>query len=146
MVLIQKAALCHGKVIADLALQLWPHHGKEELREEFEALLTCEDAAVFLAISDGCPIGFSQCQLRRDYVEGTDTSPVGYLEGIYVAPEYRKSGTARRLLDACESWAKSAGCKEFASDCELGNAESLSFHLSMGFEEANRIICFAKKL
>lgn len=35
---------------------------------------------------------------------------------------------------------------EFASDCELGNEESLAFHLKLGFKEANRIICFAKSL
>ncbi len=27
-------------------------------------------------------VGFTQCQLRYDYVEGTKTSPVGYLERI----------------------------------------------------------------
>ena len=91
-------------------------------------------------------MGFAQCQLRRDYVEGTETSPVGYLEGIYVVEECRKKGIAGALLDACESWAREKGCAEFASDCELENAQSLRFHLSMGFEEANRIICFTKKL
>lgn len=25
---------------------------------------------------DGCAVGFAQCGLRRDYVEGTDSSPV----------------------------------------------------------------------
>ena len=146
MVLIQKAELCHGKTISTLALQLWPHHGKEELQEEFEALLNCDDAAVFLAFSGEEAVGFAQCQLRRDYVEGTGSSPVGYLEGIYVMPMYRKSGLARRLLAACENWAKEAGCREFASDCELSNTESAAFHLGVGFEEANRIICFVKKL
>ena len=37
-------------------------------------------------------------------------------------------------------------CREFASDCELSNLESLAFHLRLGFVEANRIICFTKKL
>ena len=37
------------------------------------------------ADEDGRPAGFAQCQLRRDYVEGTKTSPVGYPEGIFVA-------------------------------------------------------------
>lgn len=50
------------------------------------------------------------------------------------------------MLLACENWAKTMGCKEFASDCELDNEESLQFHLKMGFEEVNRIICFTKKL
>ena len=92
------------------------------------------------------PVGFAQCQLRHDYVEGTESSPVGYLEGIYVAEEYRKHGIARELLSVCETWAKGKGCAEFASDCELENTQSLQFHLNVGFEEANRIICFTKKL
>lgn len=50
------------------------------------------------------------------------------------------------MLEACQKWAKQQGCTEFASDCELDNKESLQFHLQMGFEEANKIICFTKKL
>ena len=59
---------------------------------------------------------------------------------------YRHRGYARKLLTACECWAKEMGCTEFASDCELGNNVSLAFHLNLGFVEASRIICFAKKL
>ena len=91
-------------------------------------------------------MGFAQCQLRHDYVEGTDSSPVGYLEGIYVIPSCRHRGIAGVLLAACERWAVKMGCTEFASDCELDNLESLAFHKSAGFTEANRIICFTKKL
>lgn len=36
------------------------------------------------------PIGFAQCQLRCDYVEGTKTTPVGYLEGIFIKDGYRR--------------------------------------------------------
>lgn len=50
------------------------------------------------------------------------------------------------LSKACEKWAIGMGCKEFASDCELDNKESLKFHLAIGFTEANRIICFTKQL
>ena len=103
-------------------------------------------AAFFLAFEQERAVGFAQCQLRHDYVEGTDSSPVGYLEGIYVADGYRKQGIAKAHLKACENWAKTKGCSEFASDCELSNLQSLHFHLSMGFEEANRIVCFTKKL
>lgn len=57
-----------------------------------------------------------------------------------------KQGNAILLLTACENWAKEQGCLEFASDCELINAKSLDFHKSMGFFEANRIICFTKTI
>lgn len=46
----------------------------------------------------------------------------------------------------CEKWAKEKGCSEFASDCQLVNEESLRFHMALGFEEANRIICLRKDI
>ena len=119
---------------------------RSEMCSEMGEILAKLDAAFFLAYAEKVPIGFAQCQLRHDYVEGTDSSPVGYLEGIYVTESYRHHGIAKRLLHACEAWAKEQGCTEFASDCELDNTQSLQFHLNVGFEEANRIICFTKKL
>lgn len=92
------------------------------------------------------PIGFAQCQLRYDYVEGAKTSPVGYLEGIFIKEGYRNKGYAKELLAECEVWAKGNGCQEFASDCEIDNIDSVQFHKAMNFTEANRIICFTKKL
>ena len=144
--MIQKAEIKDLPILAELACQLWPDHTVEEMHTDFAENLAKSDAAFFLAYAEETAIGFAQCQLRYDYVEGTDSSPVGYLEGIYVADGYRQQGFARELLSACEIWAKSKGCTEFASDCELDNMQSLQFHLNVGFEEANRIICFTKKL
>lgn len=143
--------ICRAKIedavtTAKLAVQMWTSHTVREMTEEFEALIANPECAVFLAIEDGAEVGFAQCQLRHDYVEGTDSSPVGYLEGIFIEAAYRRRGLSKALLSACEGWAKEMGCSEFASDCELDNEESLAFHLSLGFDEASRIICFAKKL
>lgn len=142
--MIRKAEEKDLKRAMDLALALWPGHAPEEMEEGLAKVLT--EGAVFLAFVQERAVGFAQCQLRRDYVEGTDSSPVGYLEGIYVAEDCRKQGYARELLRACEDWAREVGCAEFASDCELDNVQSLKFHLKVGFQEANRIICFTKKL
>ena len=133
-------------MVAQLAAQLWTSQTTEEFKEEFDVLLDRSDAAVFLCLAEDKPVGFAQCQLRYDYVEGTETSPVGYLEGVFVEEEYRNQGYAAKLLAACEQWAKDKGCTEFASDCELENTQSLAFHLRCGFQEANRIICFTKRL
>ena len=141
--MIRKAESADFGVLTDMALKLWPDHDREEMYEELSSLMAKPDAAFFLGENAS---GFAQCQLRYDYVEGTESSPVGYLEGIYVAESCRRKGLARELLAACENWAREQGCREFASDCELTNSQSLRFHLSLGFEEANRIICFAKKL
>ena len=144
--MIRKAELNDLSILAELFCKLWPHHTAGEMLAEYGVGMANPEAAFFLAYAEETAIGFAQCQLRHDYVEGTESSPVGYLEGIYVADEYRKQGVARELLSACESWAKAKGCTEFASDCELTNTESLQFHLNVGFEEANRIICFTKQI
>ena len=144
--MIRKAEMNDAKTVAELAVRLWPEHTVEELETEFCELLADEGCAVFLAEQDGEAVGFAQCQLRHDYVEGTDSSPVGYLEGVFVAEPYRNKRIASAFLKACEDWAKRQGCTEFASDCELTNTESLRFHLAAGFTEANRIICFVKEL
>lgn|GEM_PF-71780 len=140
------ASAADAGTVAGLACMLWPEHTQEELEAEFEALLENKDAAVFLYRKQGKVVGFAQCGLRHDYVEGTETSPVGYLEGIYVTEGERRRGIARRLLAACRVWAKSRGCTEFASDCSLENTQSRLFHQAVGFREANRIIAFVRKL
>ena len=131
---------------AKLACMLWESHEFDEMTEEMHGFIADKESAVFLAFEKEEAVGFAQCALRRDYVEGTNSSPVGYLEGIFVTESHRRRGYAKLLLAACQVWAKEKGCREFASDCELVNEESLRFHLKMGFEEANRIICFTKQL
>ena len=117
-----------------------------ELINEFSEIMTNGKSQFFLQYENNVPIGFAQCQLRYDYVEGTSTSPVGYLEGIFVKEGNRNKGYAKKLLAECEAWARESGCHEFASDCEIDNIDSFHFHKAMNFTEVNRIICFTKKL
>lgn len=144
--MLRKAELKDSNALAKLALLLWPNHTFEKLHADIEPLLTNPNAAFFLYYVGELPVGFAQYQLRHDYVEGTESSPVGYLEGVFVLECHRKRGIAAQLLTQCERWAAEQGCAEFASDCELDNAESYAFHLKCGFREANRVICFSKKL
>ncbi len=144
--MIYKATTKDTFSIAKMAIKMWTEYTVDELVKELEDIIEYKESAIFLFAIDNQAVGFAQCQLRNDYVEGTDTSPVGYLEGIFVERKFRHSGVAKKLLTRCEEWAKEKGCVEFASDCELDNNASLEFHLSMGFAEANRIICFTKQL
>ena len=144
--MIKKAGKDDLMVIAELAVQMWKEHTIQDLADEFLSIVSKDDAQLFIKYVQDVPIGFVQCQLRHDYVEGTETSPVGYLEGIFIKEEFRHKGFAKELLNECEKWAREKGCKEFASDCELANECSMKFHLAMGFEEANRVICFTKEL
>lgn len=144
--MIRKANMNDLPVLTELALELWSSHAADKMYYDLGKIMTAGESVFFLAYAEQTPVGFAQCQLRHDYVEGTETSPVGYLEGIYVKPDMQGRGGAKALLKACESWSASWGCTEFASDCELDNTASLAFHLKMGFEEASRNIHFAKKI
>lgn len=103
--------------------------------------------AVFVARDDADPrpLGFAEISLRG-YAEGCLTSPVGYLEGWYVAEHARRRGVGAALLAAGERWAASKGCSEFASDAELDNQASLDAHAALGFEPVADIRCFRKSI
>ncbi len=143
---IRQASISDLEVVAHLARLLWGEDRSEELQNEFAELLPRDDVGIFLAMHDDVPVGFAQCQLRYDYVEGTQTSPVGYLEGVLVKENWRRQGVARELVAACQAWAKTKGSREFASDCELANMQSQALHRALGFVEVNRIVCFVKTI
>lgn len=144
--MIRKAEIKDLVAAAEMAVLMWNSHSIEDFVDEFADVVNHKESEIFLKFVQEIPVGFAQCGLRHDYVEGTNSSPVGYLEGIFIKEEYRRRGYAKELLAACEQWAKEQGCTEFASDCELSNKDSFAFHKNVGFEEANRIICFKKKL
>lgn len=144
--MVRKATNCDSRVLAEMAIQMWDSSTIDDLEREFIETLHKEQTAFFIKYTNSFPAGFAQCGLRNDYVEGTESSPVEYLEGIFVKKEYRHNGYAKELLLSCEEWAKKMGCTEFANDCELSNVGSLQFHIAVGFEESNRIICFRKRI
>ena len=132
--------------LAELVRMIWPDHSLEELKRIVKDYMDSDSSAVFSESVNGQAVGAALCCLRCDYVEGCETSPVGYLEGVSVDERFRRRGIAKKLVSECEQWAREKGCTEFASDCELTNAASLDFHLGIGFQEENRIICFKKML
>ena len=146
MLSIRQAGEADIDLTTEFFMRLWPEHVYEELREEIAEAIEKDGVAVYLAYYNRRPAGVAECSIRREYVEGTSGGPVGYLEGIYVLPDYRRKGIAGSLLRCCENWAKARGCTEFASDCAVDNIESYDFHLGVGFSEASRIICFTKEL
>ena len=135
-----------AEALAGLVKTVWSEHTEEALVRIIKEYMDSDESAVFAEKRDENFIGVALCCLRHDYVEGCATSPVGYLEGVSVKEPYRNQGVARRLVEECEQWAREKGCREFASDCALDNTVSLNFHLQIGFQEQNRIICFKKVL
>jgi len=125
---------------------LWPDGGTDaELLHEMERALAYPDICVqFMAFCGEQAVGFAEAAVRRDAVNGATVSPVGFLEGLYVVPEARRRGVARRLVQAVIDWALAAGFTELASDALLENTASHAMHRAFGFEEAERVVCFRR--
>ena len=64
---------------------MWTDNDLKDPEKEFCELTMIDEAACFLKYVDDKPIAFAQCGLRHDYVEGTESSPIGYLEGVFVS-------------------------------------------------------------
>jgi len=88
--MIKTAKIEDSITVTKLAFSLWPDHIFDELKNEMEETLLDKNAMIALSFNDNTPIGFAQCQLRHDYVDGTESSPVGYLEGIFVGDSLQR--------------------------------------------------------
>ena len=131
-----------------LRLQLWPDCPREQHLEEMASFLREPTRFVQFIVRDpgGRGLGFAEASIRTDYVNGTSSSPVAYLEGLYVAPEARGRGIARSLVLAVSEWAVAAGCPELASDTQPENLVSQAVHTRLGFVETERAVFFSKSL
>lgn len=118
---------------------LWPDCEDREA----DALLATPSTRSFVFVAEGS--GGDLCGWAelgtRPYAEGCTTSPVAYLEGIWVDEAHRRAGVARSLVDAALEWARRRGLSEMASDYAPDNGASAAFHSAAGFEVADRAIC-----
>ena len=125
---------------------LWPG-GPEAEQASAMADALARGHYVRLAVSSGgSPVGFVEASKRADYVNGTSSSPVAFLEGLYVVPEARRQGIARALVESVAEWAVRQGCSELASDSLLDNTAAHAAHRALGFEETERVVAFRKRL
>ena len=142
-------AIAHSDVLRWYQMRriYWPDSTENKLQQEMTAIFenakynqvyVCEiethDIVAFIEIS------------FRQRMRGCAVSPVAYIEGLYVEPNYRMQGIAKALVTEAENWAKRCGCKEIALDVSLENATNRLFQDKLGFVEADRIITYKKKL
>jgi aminoglycoside 6'-N-acetyltransferase I len=124
---------------------LWPDaSAAEQLSGMADAI--ARGHYVRIATVDGSALGLVEAAKRVDYVNGTSSSPVAFVEGLYVAPQVRRRGIARALVEAVARWASREGCTELASDALLDNRTAHAVHHALGFEETERVVYFRRPL
>jgi len=96
----------------------WPD-GADDHAQEIAAFFagTLEEPVEVLIAEDEehTVIGFAELSIRTD-LPGLDGHRGGYVEGLYIRPEFRGGNAARRLLQESRHWARQKGCTIFASD------------------------------
>ena len=124
---------------------IWPDAPDEYMTFDMDDILADDDYMVIFACDGDRPIGLTEARIR-DYGEGCETSPVGYLEGWFVQEEYRGKRIAGMMTQAAENWISEKGCSEVASDTWLDNESSIRAHVNMGYYEVERLVHFVKQL
>jgi len=81
--------------------------------------------------------GFIETSLRQN-ASKCKSSPVGYIESLYVDFDIRRNGIARDLVSESEKWVIEKKCSEFAVDTDPKENGSIAFYLSCGFTEVDR--------
>jgi aminoglycoside 6'-N-acetyltransferase I len=125
---------------------LWPHENAVRMGLELDSLLASPGKPVFvLERQEGGLGGFLEAG-TREYADGCQTSPVGYIEGWFVDVDLRGRGLGRALVSAAETWARAQGLHEIASDTALANNDGRMAHLALGYSERERSIHFSKSV
>jgi aminoglycoside 6'-N-acetyltransferase I len=132
----------------DLRMALWQDATAEEHRAYMAIALAQPERFLQLMMYDARrePVGFIEGSIRSDHVNGTESSPVGFVEGVYVLPAWRRQGIARQLFAAIGDWARARGCRELASDALIENEASQRAHRALGFRETERVVYFTRAL
>lgn len=130
---------------AFLRCLLWPDQSPESHQQELEQLAGETYCGWKIMGSDQVAIGFAEASIRP-FANGCKSQPVGFLEGIWVHPDFRRQGVGRILCEQVEEWIKSKGVDEMGSDSLISNGDSIASHHSWGFEETERVVYFSKKL
>jgi aminoglycoside 6'-N-acetyltransferase I len=124
---------------------IWPEAPDEYLNFDMDEILTNDKYYAIFACDGDKPIGLTEVQIK-DYGEGCETSPIGYLEGWFVQEEYRGQAIVGIMTKVAEGWVREKGCTEMASDTWLDNESSIRAHVKMGYSEVERLVHFVKQL
>lgn len=137
--------------LLDLCTQLWPDEPGEELAGHIGAVLEGRPRStlplvLFVAEIDAAVVGFVEVGLRS-HAQGCDgLRAVGFIEGWFVVPQFRRRGVGRALVARAEQWSREQGAVEIASDTWLDHQLSIDAHQALGYEVVERCTQFRKSL
>ncbi|MDH5178314.1 MAG: GNAT family N-acetyltransferase [Gammaproteobacteria bacterium] len=82
----------------------------------------------------------------RNIVDGCLSSPVAYLEGLYLTEAERGKGHGKQAIDLICQWCVENGFSELATDTQSGNTKAQLFYTRLGFKEIDRVVEYRLEL
>jgi len=125
---------------------LFPDCPDERHQLETDQILSSNGTVLVAETSAFELVGFAELSIRTDHVEGTEDSPVPYLEGWFVEAAHRSQGIGKALVKAAAEFSLQAGYAELGSDTDLDNSHSIQIHKKIGFKEVGKTVHFVKSL
>ena len=83
-------------------------------------------------------VGLSNRRLVATVMSGYEGHR-GWINYLAVAPEYRRQGFGRRMIDAAEVRLRELGCPKINLQIRRSNAQAVNFYRSLGFLEDESI-------
>lgn len=112
-----------------------------ELHAALEKIMRSEDAALFVAESDGHVVGLAEVYLRHDEPDPAIVAHCyGYLQSLMVDPAFRRRGIATQLMAAAEGWAKAHGAVEVRLQTWEFAGDPLPFYDHLGYRTLRRTL------
>ncbi|NJN80465.1 MAG: GNAT family N-acetyltransferase [Anaerolineales bacterium] len=142
---IRKVTAAEKEAWLQMRKGVWPEADDDYLLYDMDEILASEIDLIFMAFINDQPAGMIETSVR-EYAEGCESSPVGYIEAWFVYGDFRRTGVAGVLVQAAENWAREKGCTEMGSDTWLDNEASIRAHQKLGYHEVDRLVHFMKQL
>lgn len=125
--------------VHDLHVAAEPEHYRPtddaEVAERFAALIDGGRKVIVLAELDGAAVGYVVAQFIDTEVNAF--APVrrfALVDQLAVAPEVRRTGTGRALMQAAEDEARARGYPSLVLDVRAHNEDARVFYEALGFE------------
>ena len=102
-------------------------------RPHAEHVMDSQENAVFVAEdAEGRVLGYA---VAGGATTMLTPAPFGFLYDLWVAPEARRRGVARRLAEHVAAWCRARGFRRMKLEVGAGNATARALYASLGFSE-----------
>ena len=106
---------------------------ERHFRPHAAKVIDSRDNAIFIAeSSDGRPLGYAILGPASTMLTPI---PFAFVYDLWVSPEARRQGVARRLLERAEDWCRRQGYRKLKLEVAASNRAARSLYASDGFAE-----------